>query len=322
MLDFEDCIFTGLPIQNPSRHTNHHYYEIHVDGNIHGIGLCPSCYRKQKKYFHEFAHVIGGLILNDKIKILDDHFPIFHWGHDLTAKQFNVVNLKKLLAEIDYPKTPKEKSDYIISQLYSMSSFDGESIMIDGDDISARRFYLKNYQELVFYLDYLEKAKLLKNIAVNGNDEQEYQITLKGLEHAMKLQDEGSNSIICFVAMSFHEEDEWIYEEAIKPACDATGFEAKRMDKIHMDNEQTINDGMIALMKKCKFCIADFTGQRGNVYFEAGYVLGSRKKVIYTCHEKDFVNRHFDTAHFPHIKYDSAASLKEQLIAKIEAWIT
>jgi len=41
---------------------------------------------------------------------------------------------------------------------------------------------------------------------------------------------------------------------------------------------------------ECRFIVADFTGQRGGVYFEAGYALGLRKPVIWTC-KRDWFNK-------------------------------
>jgi nucleoside 2-deoxyribosyltransferase len=74
-------------------------------------------------------------------------------------------------------------------------------------------------------------------------------------------------------------------------------------------------------LKKSKFVIADFTQQRQGVYFEAGFALGQGKQVIYLCSEADFEHCHFDTNHYPHIKYKDHNDLKIQLIKRIEAWI-
>ena len=83
----------------------------------------------------------------------------------------------------------------------------------------------------------------------------------------------------------------------------------------------TINDAMIAEIRKCKFMIADFTDNKHGVYFEAGFGLGLGKQVIYTCLEEHFKNTHFDTKHFPHIIYKNCQSLEESLINRIEAWV-
>lgn len=38
---------------------------------------------------------------------------------------------------------------------------------------------------------------------------------------------------------------------------------------------------MIILINSCKFVIADFTGNRGGVYFEAGYAHGLKTCDLY-----------------------------------------
>ena len=121
--------------------------------------------------------------------------------------------------------------------------------------------------------------------------------------------------------MSFDKDDLPIFKEAIEPACAKFGFIARKIDDEHYDPDKTINDALIALMKKAKFCIADFGKQKHGVYFEAGYCLGKGKKIIYTCNKEDFKTSHFDTNHFPHIVYETLDELKDGLIKKIEAWI-
>jgi len=78
---------------------------------------------------------------------------------------------------------------------------------------------------------------------------------------------------------------------------------------------------MIRFIKKCKFLIADFTEQKHGVYFEAGFALGLKRPVIYTCSEEDFKDTHFDTNHYPHIVYKNLDDLEIRLKNKIQAWI-
>jgi len=124
----------------------------------------------------------------------------------------------------------------------------------------------------------------------------------------------------CFVAMSF---DNKLTDtrETIKTAINDVGFEPILIDEIHIDSEVTINDTLIAEIKKSKFLVADFTQHKHGVYFEAGFALGLKRPVIYLCQFEDFPNTHFDTNHYPHIIYKNLDELKEKLQTKIEAWI-
>ena len=109
--------------------------------------------------------------------------------------------------------------------------------------------------------------------------------------------------------------------EAIRKALKETGYEAVIIDEQIIDSERTINDEIIASLKKCKFCIADFSLHSKGVYFESGFALGQGKKVIYTCNKTEFENAHFDIRPLQHIIYETTDQLTKDLINKIEAFI-
>jgi len=123
------------------------------------------------------------------------------------------------------------------------------------------------------------------------------------------------------VAMSFDSDLRAIYDQAIVPALVASGFESLRIDDNTVTSETTINDAMLAAIKKSRFTIADFTRHKKGVYFEAGYALGRGQKVIYTCHEDEINDAHFDTRNYPHIVWKDAEDLKKKLIDRIEVFI-
>lgn len=75
----------------------------------------------------------------------------------------------------------------------------------------------------------------------------------------MPLLESGKDSTRCFVAMAFMGDMEPIYTEGIFNAIEANGFRPIRVDKEHTENEQTINDFIIASIKQSRFCIADLT---------------------------------------------------------------
>ena len=145
-------------------------------------------------------------------------------------------------------------------------------------------------------------------------------ITFTGLNYQIQLTESGTTSNNCFIAMSFGD-GMTDFRDAIKAAIVETGFNPILVDELHIESDKTINDEIIANIKKSKFCISDFTQQKDGVYFEAGYALGRGLKVIYSCKEDWFKQTHFDTNHFPHIIYKDPSELKQKLKMKIEAWI-
>jgi len=121
--------------------------------------------------------------------------------------------------------------------------------------------------------------------------------------------------------MSFADELETVYADAIAPAIRESGFEPLRIKDENVPSDVTINDAILAAIKRSKFTIADFTDNRNGVYFEAGYALGLGQKVIYTCRNADFESIHFDTNHYQYIVWETPEQLKKGLIDKIEVFI-
>lgn len=188
--------------------------------------------------------------------------------------------------------------------------------LVGGEGDEDGHISTDQYHKLEFYFNALVTEGYLQAL-----DNGWYKISLNGFKYLAELEADASKSLLCFVAMSFGETETEIYTHGIKLAIEATGYEPYRVDEQHLEQEQTINDAMMAAIKKCGFMITDFTRQRPNVYFEAGYGLGRGLKVIYTCHADHFAETHFDTNNYPHIVYSSAEELRLKLIAKIEAWI-
>ncbi len=121
-----------------------------------------------------------------------------------------------------------------------------------------------------------------------------------------------------FVAMMFSDEIDYIYEVAYKPAIQEHNFSAMRIDKKTFTgsiiNEITdeISDS-VAL-------IADLTGNRGGVYYEAGIARGLQLcnhpiKLILTCNREFFQTEkvHFDVSGDNILLYDNENDLKEKL---------
>ena len=66
--------------------------------------------------------------------------------------------------------------------------------------------------------------------------------------------------------------------------------------------------------------VADFTGQRHGVYFEAGMMQGIGRTVIWMCRKNEIrESLHFDVRQFNFIDYESAAEAKDRLYRRILA---
>jgi hypothetical protein len=117
-----------------------------------------------------------------------------------------------------------------------------------------------------------------------------------------------------FVLMPFSGEFDDAYKLAIKPACDAAGVHAERVDDqvFHDDILQRIYNQIA----KADVVVAEMTGRNPNVFYETGYAHALGKAVILlTKHAKDIP---FDLQHYPHIIYgESLSTLREQLESRV-----
>jgi hypothetical protein len=142
-------------------------------------------------------------------------------------------------------------------------------------------------------------------------------ITSRGWKH-LDMKPAGTTNV-GFVAMWYAKDMDVLWELAFYPAITAAGYVPSRIDKKEHNNK--IDDEIIASIRASKFVVADFTGQRGGVYYEAGFAQGLGKPVIWTIRQDDLKNVHFDTRQFNHIPWESSklVDFKLALQRRIEA---
>lgn len=145
-------------------------------------------------------------------------------------------------------------------------------------------------------------------------------ITLRGWQRLDELSQSSTKSSQAFVAMWFDPQMDPSWLDGFKPGIEDSGaFTALRIDKKPHNNK--IDDEIVAEIRRSGLVVADFTGDRGGVYFEAGLAQGLGIPVIWTCH-KDWLDRvHFDTRQYSHITWESPAELRKSLDERIRATI-
>ncbi len=94
------------------------------------------------------------------------------------------------------------------------------------------------------------------------------------------------------------------------------GYRAIRIDR--EEHNEKIDDRIVAEIRKSSLLVADVTGQRNGVYFEAGFAMGLGIPVIWTCQEEEIKKLHFDTRQYSHIKWREPQELREKLLNRIE----
>jgi len=159
-----------------------------------------------------------------------------------------------------------------------------------------------------------------KEVPIGGDTSfVEIHISPRGFELLDQLKQANPESAIGFCAMWFSDELKPLWANSIEPAIRAAGYDPKRIDQHEHTNR--IDDEIVAMIRRSRFVVADFTGQRGGVYFEAGYALGQGLRVIWTCREEELESVHFDTRQYNFLiwKPGEYADLAKRLQNRIEA---
>jgi hypothetical protein len=240
-----------------------------------------------------------------------------------------VYDKQKLLDFIDnnyVTLTPDAKLNSILEFISHQTKYDGQTVpMPTPHPIKVAQMYFKNGKEWRFYLLSAVEQNLVKRVVVEMEEpgapvRHNYALTVTGLSRLISVT-EGRDSRFCFIAMAFESDMFEVAELAIKPALSNCGFKHIIVSDEHVDSDKTINDAILAGIKRSRFTIADFTYHRGGVYFEAGFALGRGQKVIYTCRDDHMNKAHFDIRNYQHIVWTDAEDFKVKLINKIEAFI-
>ena len=151
--------------------------------------------------------------------------------------------------------------------------------------------YSRDEGELVYLTNYLSSEGLIHHVTMG-----ETEITPAGHMHYEELQARQPASVQGFVAMWFDETMHDAYIGGFEVAIRDAGYDPLRVDRV--EHVGKIDDEIILQIRRSRFVVADFTGQRGGVYFEAGFALGLNLPVFWTCRKNEMDELHFDIRQF------------------------
>jgi hypothetical protein len=173
-------------------------------------------------------------------------------------------------------------------------------------------------EEFLWYIEWLEHQQLVFRTGA-GQKVVQLTLSMNGWNQVQPLPRPGGFPGQCFVAMWFSELTREAYEDGIEPAISDAGFKPIRIDRKEHNNE--IPDEIIAEIRNSEFMVADFTGQRAGVYYEAGFAMGLGRRVIWCCKKDEIVKLHFDTNHKNHIDWQTPRELRDRLYTRIRMTI-
>ena len=206
------------------------------------------------------------------------------------------------------------RADKILLHLDKITGYAGEVFMNNSSWLTWGWCINKN--ELNEILQYLEETERIYKKRLG--DGFAYKIIPNGWAHIEKLKEVNPASNQCFVAMWFSDDMRNIYEGTIAQGILDAGYKPHRVDQREYNDK--IDDEIIVQIRRSRFVVADFTGHRGGVYYEAGYAKGLGLEVIWTCREDDFNNLHFDIRQYNCISWnnDNLPDFRKKLANRIE----
>lgn len=120
-----------------------------------------------------------------------------------------------------------------------------------------------------------------------------------------------------FIAMPMDESNPALADvhDAIKSVALDLGLTAERVDD--QESNERITDRVLESISRAEYVVADLSGGRPNVYYEAGYAHALGKTPIYIAREGTKVE--FDLKDYPVLFFPNMKTLREKLAKRLRA---
>ncbi len=217
------------------------------------------------------------------------------------------------------PLAVHERAERLLRYIAESTETLGDYMILSQDNCDAALAWSESVEwpEVYFLIGFLKDRGWVATGTFERNMFKGW-ATVDGYGHIAE-QATNVDSSQAFVAMWIDPSMDEALEEGIRPAIEAAGYDAVRIDQKEHINK--IDDEIIAEIRRSRFLVADFTqgpdGARGGVYYEAGFARGLGIPVFYTCREDLKHKLHFDTRQFNHILWNSYGRLHKALKDRI-----
>lgn len=306
-------------------------YRVDFNTEIH-FCECPNCgdYRISQEAFEDIpnadyykdnidnTHLVSGYLreLNDK---------------GLESELITNANYEILYSNALIPKTLTDKLYKLLLYMNRRTSYFTQQISFDLAYPAVA--YAKNKEEFIGIIKALLEMKYIgtdfdnRYVEIIGTIENDktdnvvasLYLTAEGLKKVEELLKQSIESSQGFVAMWFDESMREIYDSYISKAIRDAGFEPCIIRNKEYNDD--ICDEIMAQIRKSRFLIADTTGHRNGVYYEAGFAYGLNLPIIWACREDHFKDTHFDVNHNNFIVWKTGEDLYTKLKNRILATV-
>lgn len=223
-----------------------------------------------------------------------------------------------------FPRTLGEKLDVALLRIAALSAGFGDRVRLDGEAaFCARIGVLADHRAP--YTEELVRRELTSATAFNeGRGSSSCVLTAAGWARVEALQNGVPEGTLVFLALSNHygpDGDPHGQGPQLRDAIAAAlppPLSAYRVENDH--GAVDITDEIVANIRRARFVVADLTGARPNVYFEAGLAMGLGKPVVFTRRTGEAA--HFDVAAYKIIEWAPGGlgaftpALKDHLVAR------
>lgn len=293
-------------------------YSCYVCGNFQ-ISRILLDMLKNKEYSGRL-HILSGVIANATKGFNSELFNdlIISAPMEGTNIELHTGNIENLIKNAPAPANPVEMMNRWLLLMMNYSTQAHIAQFIDTRNTYSY-VYAHSQRELEHIIEWLVADGLLERDAHPRIGH--LRLTKNGWIRALELSKASTDSNQAFVATWFDDSMDSIFSDGIKPALEATGYQAIWMKSLQHNGK--IDDRIFAEIRRSGLLIADFTGNRGGVYYEAGFAQGLGIPVVWMCkNDSDEIRElHFDTRQYNHILWNDASDLQTKLIDRIEASI-
>lgn len=251
-----------------------------------------------------------------KIRKEDQTIKISGWVSDENRKGLIPLPTIEVLSPVirrPIPTVTERADRFLLEALRKLESLGSQFRILEPRFIAAT--YSRDIREVEYLCEVLVENDYVKRHRRDGF----YSVRPQGHTHAQKIRQAVGVSRKGFVAMWFDKIFDEIYEQGFASGIRKAGYDPVRIDRKEHINK--IDDEIIAEIRSSAFVVADFTGHRGGVYFEAGFALGLNLPVIWTCREDNMEDLHFDIQQYNMIDWVDATDLARRLEKRILATI-
>lgn len=268
------------------------------------------CHRMELGEYSEGKHILSGLSRraweHEEQRMQRERTTSF------TPYRIDENTIQDQLASLALSQSPLDRMNSLLLLIQERTIDFREGAYFDFE-MDYPLLFARDGDESFYFAQVAEKISLLEGFGGDHvtRSSTRLRLTAPGWERVDVLRRSVVQSSKVFVAMWFDNTMMPIWKDGFKLELRSLGYDPIRIDfQEHIDKT---DDRILAEIRTSGFVVADFTGARSGVYFEAGFAMGLGKPVVWTC-RRDWIDKlHFDTRQFNHILWDDVAKLREKL---------